>query len=158
MTLDTVTCEVEVGCVLLQNKPGKPTTPIGYWSSSFTSANRVHDTTQRECTDIVWAVLLLRPYLEGTRITIRTSHDSLKWILNMSYACGGLAQWRLRLSKFDFNVAHEAGVKYEGADPLLRLRTDGEKSTDLDDDLPVFNVENIQATNEKKPHVHACTE
>ena len=71
--------------------------PIGYFSRSLNKAEKNYDTTQRECLGIVWAVLLLRPYLEGTRFLLRTDHDSLKWIMGMSEATGKLARWRLHL-------------------------------------------------------------
>jgi len=50
---------------------------------------------------VVWASLLLRPHIEGTRFTLRTDHAALKWMLHIDGAHGGLARWRLRLAESD---------------------------------------------------------
>jgi hypothetical protein len=36
----------------------------------------------------VWAILHLRPYLEGQKFIIRTDYHSLRWVLNLSDARG----------------------------------------------------------------------
>lgn len=38
------------------------------------------------------------------------------------------------------------------------VRTHGREKTELEDDLPVCNVENIEVTNDEIPFVHVCTE
>lgn len=53
-------------------------------SRSLTAADRPCDTTQRKRRIIVLAMLLLRLYLENTIFTMRTDHDSLQWIVNLS--------------------------------------------------------------------------
>lgn len=78
MTLDTDPFDVQVSYVLHQAQTDESTKPIGYWSRSLTDAERKYDTTQWEYLAIVWAVLLLHSYFEGSRFTIRTDHDSLK--------------------------------------------------------------------------------
>lgn len=49
----------------------------------------------------------------------------------------------LRLSKSDFNVVHQAGVKHNAADAMSRLSTDGGETTHLVDELPVCSQEFI---------------
>lgn len=51
---------------------------LGYWSRSLSSAERNYSTPERESLAIAWAVLLLRPYLEGVRYILRTDHAPLK--------------------------------------------------------------------------------
>ena len=100
--LDTDACDVQLGCVLLQDQPDSKTPrPIGYWSRTLAPAERNYDTTNKECLAIVWATLTLRPYLEGTRFLIRTDHDALKWLLNLTDASGRLQRWKLRLQEFE---------------------------------------------------------
>lgn len=89
---------------------------------------------------------------------MRTEHDSIKWILNLSDANGGLAQWRLWFSKLDFDKVSRAGGKQQAADTMSGLRTAGEKRIDLDDDLLVCNIKNTQVTDEETPYAHVCTE
>lgn len=136
-TVETDACETQVGCVLLQDQPGeKYPKPIGYWSRSLAPAEKNYDTTQKECLAVVWAVLILRPYLEGSRFTIRTDHQALKWLMNLSDASGRLQRWRLRLQPFEYDIVHRPGVKHQAADAMSRLNTTGTDQTDLDDEIP----------------------
>ena len=138
--LDTDACDVHVGCVLQQEQPeGKPR-PVGFWSRSLSQAECNYDTTNKACLAIVWAVLILRPYLEGARFLIRTDHDALKWMMNLTGASGRLLRWRLRLLEFDFIVTHRPGVQHKVADAMSRLSTDGHDTTELDDEIPTINV------------------
>ena len=43
-----------------------------------------YDTTNKERLAVIWAVLSLRPYPDGTMFLIRTSHEALKWLLNLA--------------------------------------------------------------------------
>lgn len=106
ITLDTDTCDVQVGNILLLKQPNDSVRPTGYCSRSLNDAERRYDTTQRECFAIVWSFLLLGLNLGGNRFSIRTDHDSLEWILNLADSSGRLARWRRRLSEFDFEVVH----------------------------------------------------
>jgi len=42
----------------------------------------------------VFASLPLRPYIEGTFLTVRTDHAALKWMVHMDAAHGRLARRR----------------------------------------------------------------
>jgi RNase H-like domain found in reverse transcriptase len=105
-TLDTDASDHQLGCCLLQEQPDGTQKPIGYWSRGLTSAEKNNSTTEKECLEIVWEILHLRPYLEGQKFIIRTDHHSLWWVLNLSDAQGCLARWRLRLwsSTMKFNI------------------------------------------------------
>lgn len=41
----------------------------------------MYDTIHRKCLAVVWAVLLLRPFLEVPHFTILTDNDGLRWVL-----------------------------------------------------------------------------
>ena len=145
LTLDTDACARQLGCVLLQTQPDGTDRPLGYWSRSLSSAERNYDTTERECLAVVWSVLLLRPYLVGTRFTVRTDHSPLKWLLNLKDSTGRLARWRLRLSPFDYDVVHKAGLKHQAPDALSRLTTTGMDDSPIDDEIPDWAPESIDA-------------
>ena len=80
---------------------------------------------------------LLRSYLEGTKFIVRTDHDALRWILDLSNATGRLARWCLRLSEFDFSVEYKPGIKNKATDAFSRLITTGGDTTPLDLSIPV---------------------
>lgn len=134
LTQYTDGCDIQIEHKPLQEQGDEAKKPIMYWFGSVTSSERVYDTTQRECLAIVWTMSLLRPYVEGTRFTIRTNHDSLRWIRNLSEAFGRLPRWRQRLFKLDLDLVPHAGAKHSDAEALLRLRTDRENTTLSDDD------------------------
>jgi RNase H-like domain found in reverse transcriptase len=90
---------------------------------------------------IVWAILQLRPYLEGQKFIIRTDHHSLRWVLNLADAQGRLARWRLRLL-FEFEVQYAPGRGQHGADTMSRLREKDAEPVDgpVDAEIPCFMV------------------
>lgn len=51
-----------------------------------------------------------------------------------------LARWRLRLSEFDFEVLHRAGVKQQPADTFLRPATNGEDGKSLENDISPLEI------------------
>lgn len=86
---------------------------IAYWSSSLNDAEKPDHTTYRQGLSVVWALLLIRPYLKGTPFKIRTNY-SLRWILNMDDAMGKLVLCQARFSEIEFAVVHRKGMKQQG--------------------------------------------
>lgn len=76
--------------------------------------------TQRELLAVVLAVRHFRPYLLGTRFTLRTNHTSLTWMLNFCQPEGQVAKWLEILQEYDFEVQHRPGRKHANADALSR--------------------------------------
>lgn len=135
-TLDTDASAYQVGCCLLQEQSDGTLHPIGYWSRTLSAAEKNYSSTEKECLAIVWAVLHLRPYLEGSRFTIRTDHDALKWLMNLRDPRGRLARWALRLQEFDYEIQYKPGSSHALADGPSRLLTDGIDQSHFDDDIP----------------------
>jgi RNase H-like domain found in reverse transcriptase len=108
----------------------------------LTSAERNYSTSEKECLAIVWAILQLRPYLEGQKFIIRTNHYSIRWVLNLADAQGRLACWRLRLLESDFEVQYALGRGNHGADTMSRLRAEDAQPVDglVDTEIPCFMV------------------
>jgi RNase H-like domain found in reverse transcriptase len=77
---------------------------------------------EKDCLTIVWAILQLRPYLDGQKFITWTAHHSLQWVLNLSGAQWRIARWRLRLLKFDFKVQYSPGREHHEAVTMSRLR------------------------------------
>jgi len=117
-TLDTDASAGQVGAVLLQEQPDQSRRPVGYWSRSLNAVERNYSKTERERLAVVWASLLLRPYIQGTRFTVRTDHAELEWMLHMDGAHGRLARWRLRLVEFDYVVQTRPGASHDAADTM----------------------------------------
>ena len=146
-----------MGCALLQQQDDGILHPVGYWSKSLSDTQRRYSTTEKECLSVFWAISLLRPYLEGTRFTVRTDHNSLTWILSITPSEGRLARWRLRLSEFDFDIQYRPGIKNVVPGALSRIETTGEDRTSLEEDIPTFLLQegerqNTLATEEEGWH------
>ena len=137
--IDTDASAYQLGASLLQRQDAdKPTEwmPVGYWSRTLNAAERNYSATERECLAVVWAVTSLRPYVEGTRFTIRTDHDALRWLMTLSDTSGRLTRWRLRLQEFDFDIVYRPGRVHQVPDALSRLLAIENDTEPLDDDVP----------------------
>lgn len=155
-TLDTDASAEQIGAVLLQSQPDGTPRPVGYWSRSLTPAERNYSTTERECLAVVWSVLLLRPYLEGTRFTVRTDHAALKWMLHMDSSHGRLARWRLRLAEYDYVVQTRPGAAHHAADTMSRLPTTGGEDGEVQDDIPCLTLPNSGVAWQLPPSPERC--
>jgi len=90
---------------------------------------------------VVWAVGLLRPYIEGTKFRIRCDHKALKWILTTT-ACTNnrLNRWRILLSEFDYDLGYKPGPQQAVADALSRLLTEGLDTGPIFQEIPTVGV------------------
>lgn len=73
--LSTSTCKSQLEYIFLKRQLDGTAKPVGYCSRSFIKAEQAYIPAQHEFFAIVLFVLILRPYLEGTRFTIRIDHD-----------------------------------------------------------------------------------
>lgn len=61
---------------------------------------------------MVWAVVSLRTYLEGSRFTVRTDNEAVKWLFTMPEASGKLGPRRLHLLELEVDIVHHTGIKH----------------------------------------------
>ena len=140
-SVDTDASDYQVGAVLFQTTEDGERRPIGYWSRSLKPAEKNYSTPEKECLAVVWALTTLRPYLQGEQFTLYSDQASLRWLITIAEPSGRLMRWRLRLSEFNFTIQYKRGVQNTQADALSRLATLGETTSDLDDEIPCFMVE-----------------
>lgn len=127
----------------------------GFWPRSLCEVEMRLDATRKDCLAVLQAILLVRPYPEGTRFVFRTDYASLSWIFNLKEPTGHLARWRLRFMEFDFEVFHSFGAHHQAPYAMFCLATVSvrerkEIEADIDDDIPTYcflghvsDVENI---------------
>ena len=131
-----------IGVVLLQQQDEedeKKWATVGYFSKTLTKEQRNYSATERECYAVIWAVLALRPYLEGAHFKVRTDHNALKWMLTLNDPTGRLMRWRLRLSEFDYEIVYRPGLKHQVPDALSRLpRPESKPEDEVDERIPTF--------------------
>jgi len=116
----------QLGCCLLQQQLDGKYLPEGYFSEGLLPAEKNYTATEIEELCVVWAVGLLRPYIEDTKFLIRCYHKALKWILaTMACTNNRLNRWRILLSEFEYDVECRPGPQHAVADALYRLPTEG---------------------------------
>ena len=117
--LDTDASGVGIGGVLSQVQDGVER-PVAYASRALKKPERNYCVTRRELLAVVVYLKHFRPYIYGQKVTIRTDHASLRWILNLKDPEGQLARWLEVITEYDFQVVHRPGVKHANADGLSR--------------------------------------
>ena len=143
--IDTDASAYQLGAALLQQQDDENPNdyvPVGYFSKTLSDTERNYSTTERECFAVVWSLLTLRPYLDGTRFYVRTDHDALKWLMTLNDPSGRLTRWRLRLAEFDFEIIYRPGRKHQVPDALSRLTKNDHDTHEVDDEIPTFGDHN----------------
>ena len=110
-----------IGCVLSQfDEEGKEYI-VACLSRSLNKHERNYSSFEGELLAVVWSVKSLRHYLHGTRFTVITDHQPLKWLMDTADLVGKHARWALSMQDFDFTVVHRPGAKHQNADTLSRF-------------------------------------
>ena len=157
LMLDTDASAYQLGVALMQQaKPDdvKSWEPIGFWSKSLNAAEKNYSATERECLAVVWGMTSLRPYVEGQKVTVRTDHDALQWLLTLDDPSGRLARWRLRLSEFSMEIVYRKGRKHQVPDALSRIPHEGEDDTPIDDEIPGIDEFLLVVTRAQRQRSH----
>jgi len=115
--LDTDASNVGIGAVLSQvHQEDKRV--IAYYSQVLSKTECNYCTTRRELLAIVKAIDHFQPYLYGRKVTIRTDHASLQWLLNFKNPEGQIARWLNKLQTYDFCIVYRTGRSHQNADVL----------------------------------------
>ncbi len=73
-----------------------------------------------ECFVVIWVVLHFRPYLYGTKFTLYTNHQPIKWLMTNDKFTSKLARWALILQEYEFKVIHQLGITHQNANTMLQ--------------------------------------
>lgn len=119
---------------MMRNQAYGANKSLGYWSRTLNMANQNYNTKHLKGL-AVYAILLLRPYLEGRKFTVCIEHDALKWFQNLTDSTGRLDRWTPCISEFEFKVEYREGTKTHFAKAASQLETDGIKRTILEEDI-----------------------
>ena len=117
--LDTDASGVGIGAVLSQTIEGQEKV-IAYASRALSKPERNYCVTRRELLAVIVFLKQFRQYLYGRRITIRTDHGALRWLINFRDPQGQMARWLQVLGEYDFTIIHRAGRSHGNADGLSR--------------------------------------
>ncbi len=76
---------------------------ITYASRSNNKVESNYSSYEGECLVVVWAVI----HLYGTKFTLYTDHQLIKWLMTNDKFIGKLAHWVLILQEYEFKVIHD---------------------------------------------------
>lgn len=85
-TIETEAFDKQLGwALLLPRQDEKNILPIWYWSRTSNDAEPKYDITQLDRLAVVWAALMVRSYMEGSRIFVRTDHQATSYTLPLKF-------------------------------------------------------------------------
>ena len=145
--LDTDASGDGIGAVLSQVQDGDERV-LAYASRKLGRPERNYCVTRRELLAVVVYLKYFRQYLYGRRVTVRTDHAALRWLLRFKNPEGQLARWLEVISEYDIEIQHRPGKKHSNADALSRRqckqcgREEGtEEVLDVEEASPVVHEE-----------------
>jgi len=93
---------------------------IAYASRSNNKAKSNYSSYEGECLAVVWVVIQFKPYLYGTKFTLHTNHQPIKWLMTNDKLIGKLARWVLILQEYEFKVIHEPSTTHQNPNTMLQ--------------------------------------
>ncbi|KAK4382273.1 Retrovirus-related Pol polyprotein from transposon [Sesamum angolense] len=98
--------------------------PITYISKALTGKNLSLSVYEKEMMAIVVAVQKWRPYLIGRHFTIKTNHQSLKYLLEQRISTPSQQKWLSKLMGYEYTINYNKGKGIVVVDALSRQRHD----------------------------------
>jgi hypothetical protein len=118
--LHTYWSALGIGAILGQlDEEGKEYV-IAYASRSNNKVENNYSSYKGECPVVVWVVIHFRPYLYGTKFTLNTNHQPIKWLMTNDKFIGKLTRWVFILQEYEFKVIHRPSITHQNADTMLR--------------------------------------
>ncbi|UYV73455.1 hypothetical protein LAZ67_10003334, partial [Cordylochernes scorpioides] len=97
--------------ILKQVYPDGKTYPVQHFSRSLRGHERNYSDLELQCLAIVESVDNFRACLMGRKFTILSDHPALQWLKEIKAPSGRLFRWRLRLSRYEYEVRSINGVQ-----------------------------------------------
>ncbi|UYV78680.1 hypothetical protein LAZ67_16002367, partial [Cordylochernes scorpioides] len=103
-----------------QLHPHGKTYPVQYFSRSLRSHERNYSISELECLAIVESVDKFRVYLMDRKFTQFSNHHALQWLKTIKNPSDRLFRWRLRLSRYEYEVRYIKGEQQYEANIISR--------------------------------------
>jgi hypothetical protein len=104
-----------IGAVLMQNQR-----PIAFFSQVLKGRFLLMSTYEKKLLALVEVVKKWRPYVLGHPLTIKTDHQSLKFLLEQKIGTPMQQRWMSKLLGYDFVVEYKKGQDNKVVDALSR--------------------------------------
>ncbi|UYV77207.1 K02A2.6-like [Cordylochernes scorpioides] len=107
--------------ILKQVYPDGNTYPVQHFSRSLRGHERNYSDLELQCLAIVESVDNFRACLMGRKFTILSDHPALQWLKEIKAPSGRLFRWRLRLSRYEYEVRSINGVQQYETGVVTRI-------------------------------------
>ena len=79
---------------------------------------------ESKCLDIVWAIKdYFHCYVYGSKYTVRTDNQLLKWLQSLRKPSGRIARWIIKLQEYDYEIIYRLGSTNRVAEAQSRIPT-----------------------------------
>lgn len=113
--------KIGIGAVLKQiSSRDNEQHPVAYFSKKLLDYQKNYSISELECLAIVESLEYFHHYLYGSKFTVITDHQALKWLHKVKKPNSRLFKWSLKLSQFDFQIQYRPGKNNVEADALSR--------------------------------------
>ena len=112
-----------LGAVMRQKQPNQEWQPVAYISRAMTPTEQRYAQIEKEALALTWACERFSDYLIGLTFQIRTDHKPLVPLFSskrLDELPLRIQRFRMRMMRFDFNIAHIPGKDLVTADALSR--------------------------------------
>lgn len=116
--IETDACDNSIRDVLMQTGH-----PLAYMSKALSIRHQQLLVYENEMMAIVVAVQKRRSYLIGKHFTIKTDHQSIKYLIDQRISTPSQYKWLARLMVYDYSITYKKGQDNLVADALSRLPT-----------------------------------
>jgi hypothetical protein len=82
------------------------------YASQNNKAESSYFSYKGECLFVVWVVIHFKPYFYGTKFTLYTNHQPIKWLMTNDKLTGKLTRWALIFQEYEFKVIHRLGITH----------------------------------------------
>ena len=146
--LDTDASQFGIGGVLSQVQDGDERV-IAYFSRTLSKPERRYCVTRKELLAVVQSVKHFHHYIYGTKFSVRTDHNALRWLMNFKSPTGQTARWLEVLGTYDVTIEFRPGLKHGNADGLSRRPCDECKQCDrIENAEQVENARRVAAVSQ----------
>jgi hypothetical protein len=76
---------------------------------------------EKEMMALVVAIQRWRPYLLGSRFTIRTDQKSLEFLLNQTISTNAQQRWLVKLLRYDYEIEYKRERENSAVDALSKV-------------------------------------
>ena len=117
---------------------------IAYGSNTFSSCQRNYSATEKELQALRMGVKAFKDFIGQEEIIIRTDHQALIYLMNMSLCNSRMARTLIDLSEFKFTIEYIKGTLNECADGLSRLNKHVDPLDTEQPESPKRDPENLE--------------